>query len=112
MAALAEKQMNGNARSAPPSQSSSRETHELTTHPPWWERRRTPVVQHVLSTFSSHGDPAMFTTSTRPGAQYRDSREWGPAKHDPEHPFHLAQLDAPVAGTDLRDGDAGLPDDN
>ncbi|TQK72158.1 MULTISPECIES: hypothetical protein [unclassified Nocardioides] len=54
----------------------------------------------------------MFTTSTRPGAQYRDSREWGPAKHDPEHPYHLAQLDTPAAGTDLRDGDAGLPDDN
>ncbi|WP_408896215.1 hypothetical protein ACJ5H2_15015 [Nocardioides sp. R1-1] len=54
----------------------------------------------------------MFTTSTRPGAQYRDSREWGPAKHDPEHPFHVAHFDPAVTATDLRDGDEALPDDN
>ncbi|WP_158296507.1 hypothetical protein [Nocardioides albidus] len=53
----------------------------------------------------------MFSTAT-PSTTYRDSREWGPAKHDPEHPFHLAQLDTVVAATDLRDGDDELPDDN
>ncbi|MBM7519470.1 hypothetical protein [Nocardioides nitrophenolicus] len=54
----------------------------------------------------------MFSTTTSRSTHYRDAREWGPAKHDPEHPFHLAQLDTPAAGTDLRDGDAALPDDN
>ncbi len=38
------------------------------------------------------------------------SSEWGPARHDPEQPF---LRDADLAfGTDLRDGDDALPDDN
>ena len=54
------------------------------------------------------------STDTTPSstARYRDSREWGPAKHDPDHPFHLAQLDTPAWGTALRDGDDARPDDN
>ncbi len=52
----------------------------------------------------------MFTT-TRP-ASYRDSQEWGPAKHDPEHPFHVDALATPAYGTALRDGDDAFPDDN
>jgi len=54
----------------------------------------------------------MFTTTTTTTRFARDAREWGPAKHDPEHPLHLARLDTTAAGTDLRDGDAALPDDN
>ncbi|TIC88009.1 hypothetical protein E8D34_06895 [Nocardioides sp. GY 10113] len=50
--------------------------------------------------------------------------EWGPAKHDPQHPFRHDHTDGP-AGRDalqaafgggaalaLRDGDALRPDDN
>lgn len=36
--------------------------------------------------------------------------EWGPAKHNPEHPLHR-DLDT-LGAVDLRDGDAGRPDDN
>ncbi len=54
----------------------------------------------------------MFSTTATSTARYRDSQEWGPAKHDPDHPFHLARLDTPAYGTDLRDGDDALPDDN
>ena len=59
----------------------------------------------------------MFTATDRRTnptgyASHSDSgpTEWGPAKHNPEHPFHrdLGALDA----VDLRDGDAGRPDDN
>ncbi|HVK28911.1 MAG TPA: hypothetical protein VM575_11250 [Nocardioides sp.] len=53
----------------------------------------------------------MFTT-TRPSTQYRDSQEWGPAKHDPDHPYHLGALETPAYGTDLRDGDDAFPEDN
>jgi hypothetical protein len=53
----------------------------------------------------------MFTT-TRPTTRYRDSQEWGPAKHDPEHPFHVEALETPAYGTALRDGDDAFPDDN
>lgn len=34
--------------------------------------------------------------------------EWGPAKHDPEHPLHRDLADSLV----LRDGDDARPDDN
>jgi len=44
--------------------------------------------------------------------------DWGPAKHDPDHPLHRnysgalqATLDRP-AGTALRDEDDLRPDDN
>ena len=48
----------------------------------------------------------MFTTATRRPA----ATEWGPAKHDPEHPLHRETQD--VLATVLRDGDAARPDDN
>jgi hypothetical protein len=45
--------------------------------------------------------------------------DWGPAKHDPDHPLHRnAHSDAlqvafnPSAGTALRDEDEPRPDDN
>ncbi|UMG93101.1 hypothetical protein [Nocardioides sp. TF02-7] len=42
--------------------------------------------------------------------------DWGPAKHDPEHPLHRRTTDALQAafngGTALRDDDASRPDDN
>lgn len=55
----------------------------------------------------------MFATASRTNsARYLDSREWGPAKHDPDHPVHLETLETPAYGTDLRDGDDQRPDDN
>lgn len=54
----------------------------------------------------------MFTTSAARTTHYRDAQEWGPAKHDPDHPFHLDVLETPAYGTDLRDGDDRRPDDN
>jgi hypothetical protein len=44
--------------------------------------------------------------------------DWGPAKHDPEHPLHRTHTDALQAalngaiGTALRDEDDLRPDDN
>jgi hypothetical protein len=44
--------------------------------------------------------------------------DWGPAKHDPEHPLHRSTSDAlhaalnRPAGTALRDDDRLRPDDN
>jgi len=44
--------------------------------------------------------------------------DWGPAKHDPEHPLHRGTTDAlqaalnRPAGTALRDDDRLRPDDN
>jgi hypothetical protein len=44
--------------------------------------------------------------------------DWGPAKHDPEHPLHREPADAlqaamnRPAGTALRDDDGARPDDN
>ena len=35
--------------------------------------------------------------------------EWGPAKHDPDHPRNAAALQAAL---DLRDNGAERPDDN
>lgn len=40
----------------------------------------------------------------------RRTTEWGPAKHDPEHPLHRPADDA--AATVLRDADDARPDDN
>jgi hypothetical protein len=64
----------------------------------------------------------MFTqihsqSRTETGADHRhDARpEWGPAKHDPEHPLHVDRYDAfatPAYGTDLRDAAFARPDDN
>ncbi|MBU2698746.1 hypothetical protein [Pimelobacter sp. 30-1] len=60
----------------------------------------------------------MFTTTDRRTnptgyASHTDasSTEWGPAKHNPEHPFHR-ELDEVAVAVDLRDGDAARPDDN
>ena len=53
----------------------------------------------------------MFTHAAST-TRYLDSREWGPAKHDPEHPVHLEVLETPAYGIDLRDGDDRRPDDN
>jgi hypothetical protein len=50
-----------------------------------------------------------------------DMYDWGPAKHDPEHPMHrhaTSSLQVAVdrrdhrVGLDLRDGDVQRPDDN
>jgi hypothetical protein len=48
--------------------------------------------------------------------------DWGPAKHDPEHPMHRQPATGPLqvaidrrdhrVGLDLRDDDASRPDDN
>lgn len=59
----------------------------------------------------------MFTTTDRRTnptgyASHTDAgtSEWGPAKHNPEHPLHR---DVELTGAvDLRDGDAARPDDN
>ncbi len=61
------------------------------------------------------------STAGRPAAPDRSGAEWGPAKHDPEHPLHRGPIGAagragaagaPFAGTALRDGDDARPDDN
>ena len=52
---------------------------------------------------------AAFHALSRPlsrGSRHLDAREWGPAKHDPDHPFHL---DAAVDGAML--AKRGLPVD-
>ena len=62
----------------------------------------------------------MFTqTSTQSrtatSADRHDARpEWGPAKHDPEHPLHIDRYDAfaTPTGPDLRDAAFARPDDN
>ncbi|WP_157537282.1 hypothetical protein [Nocardioides sp. Root190] len=54
----------------------------------------------------------MFTSNPRSGSTYRDAQEWGPAKHDPDHPFRLDLLETPAFGTALRDGDDAFPEDN
>ncbi|MBM9459218.1 hypothetical protein JK386_04835 [Nocardioides sp. zg-536] len=47
---------------------------------------------------------------TRPHARTAENaREWGPAKHDPDHPLR-SHTAAGVAV--LRDGDDARPDDN
>ncbi|WP_156392238.1 MULTISPECIES: hypothetical protein [unclassified Nocardioides] len=56
----------------------------------------------------------MFTTAT---TTHRTSTasgsDWGPARHDPEHPLHSALLDSdPFSAVALRDGDDARPDDN
>jgi hypothetical protein len=53
----------------------------------------------------------MFTTTahTGTGAELATT-EWGPAKHDPEHPLRRALVDS--LGTALRDDDDARPDDN
>ena len=40
----------------------------------------------------------------------RRTTEWGPAKHDPEHPLHRQAEDS--FRTVLRDDDDARPDDN
>ncbi|MFC5729692.1 MULTISPECIES: hypothetical protein [Nocardioides] len=54
----------------------------------------------------------MFTTaSSRP--THADATEWGPAKHDPDHPLRRASADKiALFAVDLRDGDDRRPDDN
>jgi hypothetical protein len=52
----------------------------------------------------------MFTTTSRP--THRGAQEWGPAKHDPDHPYRLGLLETPAHGTALRDGDDAIPEDN
>lgn len=50
----------------------------------------------------------MFTsTAARPATA--EPAEWGPAKHDPEHPLHR---EASGLGTALRDDADARPDDN
>ena len=58
----------------------------------------------------------MFTTMAHTSSHAdRAGAEWGPAKHDPEHPLHRPELhhagDTRV-GTALRDADDRRPDDN
>lgn len=49
-------------------------------------------------------------TTSRPT---HDATEWGPAKHDPDHPLRRSSGGAAAWGTvDLRDGDESRPDDN
>lgn len=52
----------------------------------------------------------MFTATSHPTR--RAAREWGPAKHDPEHPDRFGLLETPAHGTALRDGDDAFPEDN
>ncbi len=53
----------------------------------------------------------MFT-ATRPARRAaRPEAEWGPAKHDPDHPLRPAGT-ATAGAVALRDGDDALPDDN
>ena len=56
----------------------------------------------------------MFSTTHRPSRTSTESgSEWGPARHDPEHPLHSALLDADrFSAVALRDGDDARPDDN
>lgn len=56
----------------------------------------------------------MFTTTHRTSTPGDFSgTEWGPARHDPEHPLHTALLDTdPFGAVALRDGDDARPDDN
>jgi hypothetical protein len=51
----------------------------------------------------------MFTTTAhqRYGAELTGP-EWGPAKHDPDHPLRRDRAE----GLALRDGDDARPDDN
>lgn len=61
------------------------------------------------STFTSTS-----TGTDRPIPAELNGAEWGPAKHDPEHPLHRAGFGTGAAldGTVLRDGDDRRPDDN
>lgn len=44
---------------------------------------------------------------------YRDLQEWGPARHDPDHPSSRQRLTAALqAALDLRDNGGQQPDDN
>lgn len=47
------------------------------------------------------------TSSTTATRRHGARREWGPAKHDPEHPLHTRG-----AAVDLRDASGTRPDDN
>ncbi|WP_370288634.1 hypothetical protein [Nocardioides sp.] len=55
--------------------------------------------------------PTSRSPRTRAARRPHDAStlEWGPAKHDPEHPY---RADAGWATDDGRDADAGRPDDN
>ena len=62
----------------------------------------------------------MFATATTTATAARPSQprrpaaaEWGPAKHDRDHPLHrLTAAEAALGAVDLRDGDESRPDDN
>ena len=54
----------------------------------------------------------MFTTTAHLGdGPDLAGAEWGPAKHDPEHPLRRTDAGS-FFGTALRDGDELRPDDN
>ncbi|HWI43749.1 MAG TPA: hypothetical protein VNS81_09010 [Nocardioides sp.] len=55
----------------------------------------------------------MFTTTAhqRYGAEWTGP-EWGPAKHDPDHPLRRDTTSGCADSLALRDGDDARPDDN
>ncbi len=53
--------------------------------------------------------PTTYAARNHLGTNDYEPLDWGPAKHNPEHPLHR---DSPRAGLDLRDAADERPDDN